>query len=203
MIVLVVLVALLAFVAAAFFSLRKSRRPRTHETGGLVIAFGDSLIEGDGASPGQDLPSLLSAHIGIPIVNAGIGGDTTATALARLDRDVLGKKPRLVIILLGGNDALRRVPEEETRANLRAIIAGIQGVGAKVLLLGIRGGILHDKYETMFDALAREMKSVYVSDMFRGIFGHPKLMTDPIHPNDAGYAMIADRIEPILREMLE
>src|SRR5687768_10343541 len=94
--------------------------------GSTIVAFGDSLTSGHGAGPGEDYPSRLSERIGLPIVNAGISGDTTEGALARVDQDVLSQNPRIVIVGLGGNDLIRRVPLASTEANLRAIIRKVQ-----------------------------------------------------------------------------
>src|SRR5262245_8391069 len=90
--------------------------------GHQIIAFGDSLVSGRGASPGRDLGSQLTDRIGATIINAGRSGDTTESALARLDRDVLARDPRVVIVLLGGNDFLRKVPRNRTFANLGQIV---------------------------------------------------------------------------------
>ena len=102
----------LAVILAVYFGYRhfiyhppvKNARP----TGESIICFGDSLTYGTGASQGMDYPSQLSRLIGRPVINAGIPGDTTATALARLDRDVLSLSPRIVLITLGGNDLKNR-----------------------------------------------------------------------------------------------
>jgi len=76
--------------------------------GRTIICFGDSLTEGVGAEPGEDYPAALSRELGLPIINAGQRGDTTAEALARISDAVLNKNPRLVIVLLGGNDFCAR-----------------------------------------------------------------------------------------------
>src|SRR5437763_16370406 len=78
--------------------------------GANVFAFGDSLTAGYGAQAGQDYPSRLSALLGEPVLNAGVSGDTTESALARLDDAVLTRDPRIVIVGLGGNDFLGGVP---------------------------------------------------------------------------------------------
>ena len=90
--------------------------------------------------------SLLSARVGVPIVNAGRSGDTTGSALARLDSAVLSQNPRIVIVVLGGNDVLRRVPHEETFANLDAIVGRIRDRGAAVILVGLSVGVFTDAY---------------------------------------------------------
>jgi lysophospholipase L1-like esterase len=169
---------------------------------GPIIFFGDSLVEGVGATQGNDLPSQLSRRLGEPVLNAGKSGDTTALALLRLERDVLSQNPKLVIILLGGNDAIRRVPPDETFANLSLMIDRIQEQRAGVVLLGVRGGIFGDPFRERFQTLAREKKIFFVPGILEGILGNPELMSDLIHPNDRGYAKMADKIEPIVREAL-
>lgn len=175
-------------------------RPRA---GTNIIAFGDSLVEGVGASTENNFVSVLSYRTGLPIINAGKSGDTTSLAKVRLERDVLSKDPKVVILLLGGNDALRGVPPEETFSNLSFIIDRIHEKGAGVLLVGVRGGILNDRYQQEFQKLASEKKVSYVSDVLRGILGRSDAMSDAIHPNDIGYAMMADRLEGSLRKMLQ
>ena len=189
---------------ASFWLLRsgspQAARPSAGEN---VIAFGDSLVEGVGASTGRDVVTLLSARVGVPIVNAGRSGDTTGTALARLDSAVLSRRPRVVIVVLGGNDFLRRIPHEETFVNLDTIVDRIRERGAAVLLVGLSFGVFTDTYGDRYDDLARRTSSGLVPDILAGILGHPELMADQIHPNDRGYRMMADRIEPALRDLLK
>ena len=107
-----------------------------------------------------------------------------------------------MIVLLGGNDALKRVPLEETFSRLGAIIDQLDETGAAVILVGVRGGLFADRYRSEFERLAREKQVNYVPDILNGIFGDPRLMSDPIHPNDERNARVADRLEPLLRELL-
>ena len=196
--------AILLFAGIWFMFFREKREIVDHPvTGENIIFFGDSLVEGVGATPGSDMTSILSRKIGGQIINAGQSGDTTQTALVRLDKDALLKNPRIVIVLLGGNDALSKIPASETFTNLRAIIDNIHEQGAAVLLLGIRGGLLNDVYKKQFKRLSKEKKVSYIPDIFDGVFNHPDLMSDYIHPNDRGYANMAERVEPVLRKMLE
>lgn len=191
-------------VLAALWSLRSSAPHAARPTAGeRVIAFGDSLVEGVGASPGRDVVSLLSARVGVPIVNAGRRGDTTGTALTRLDSAVLSQQPRVVIVVLGGNDFLRRIPHDETFANLDAIVDRIRGRGAAVILVGLSFGVFTDTYGDRYEDLARRTSSGLVPDILAGILGHSDLMADQIHPNDRGYRVMADRIEPALRDLLK
>ena len=176
--------------------------PAPEGRGKNIIAFGDSLVEGVGASPGNNFVSLLSKKLGADIINAGFGGDTTASALDRLSQDVISRDPKIVVVLLGGNDAVRRIPKQETFKNLEKIIDRVQEKGAGVLLIGIQSGFFRDNYKKDFAALARKKGAWHVPDILDGIFAHPDLMDDAIHPNDKGYQIIANRLEPVLREML-
>ena len=170
-------------------------------SGDSIIAFGDSLIEGVGATPGKDLVSQLSKKIGEPIINLGISGNTTAQGLARVDR-VAEYKPQVVLVLLGGNDYLQKVPKEETFKNLETIVSRIQNTGAVVVLLGIQGGVFTDPYNTEFESLAQKKGAVYVSNVLEGLVGNSRYMSDAIHPNDVGYSKIVDRIYPEVKKVL-
>ena len=170
--------------------------------GTRVIAFGDSLVEGRGATPGHDFVSVLASRLGVPIINAGRSGDTTRTALARLDRDVLSKDPRVVIVVLGGNDFLRRVPVDETFGNLSTIVNSVRERGSAAVLAGVSVGLLSDPYAARYDSLARKTAAGLVPDILGGLMGRSDLMSDAIHPNDEGYVRIADHLEPVLRDLL-
>jgi acyl-CoA thioesterase-1 len=163
-----------------------------------IIALGDSLTTGVGASSEKKgYISILEQRFNITITNEAISRDTTHDALARLDHDVLSKHPDIVIILLGSNDYLQQEPREDTFKNLHTIITRIQKNGAVVILLGARGGILHDTFADDFTTLARSTGSAFVPGILDDILGNTKLMADEVHPNDAGYLKIADKIAPI------
>ncbi len=167
-----------------------------------IIAFGDSLIEGVGSTQGNDLISILSSKLDKPIRNFGRGGDTTALALERLPRVVQEiPNPKVVILLLGGNDFLRKVPKEETFRNLETIIKEFQSRGAVVLLLGIRGGVLKDNFKDEFESLHEKYQTAYVSNVLDGLLTKREYMYDSIHPNDRGYELLSLRIFPILKEI--
>lgn len=170
---------------------------------GPILFFGDSLVAGVGASVGHDLPTLLGKSLGEPVLNYGVSGDTTRQALARLTA-ARSEKPRLVLILLGGNDFLQKVPRTETFANLEKIIAGFQSDGAAVVLIGVRSGLIGGGADGEYEALAEKSEALSIADALKGVFGDSALMSDTIHPNDRGYEKIADRIldeiKPILDE---
>ena len=171
--------------------------------GASVICFGDSLTEGVGAGSGEDYPTVLSRHLAVPVVNAGVRGDTTAQALERVSESVLSKNPRLVVILLGGNDFLRRVPLHNTRKNLEEIVRRVQAAGAMVAIVGMRLGLFTDEYAAIFEETAQQFGALYIPAVTKGILSDAALRSDPIHPNGAGYRLVAERIAekitPLLR----
>jgi lysophospholipase L1-like esterase len=162
--------------------------------GTTIIAFGDSLTAGYGASAGEDYPSRLSSLMATPVLNAGVSGDTTEMALARLEQDVLSHDPRIVIVGLGGNDFLQGVAISTTESNLRAIVRKIQSGGAMVVLLGFRFPSLGASYETMYESVARDGGCLLIPGILRGIITDPSLKSDQIHPNARGYQLMAERI---------
>lgn len=168
-----------------------------------IIAFGDSLVEGLGASKNRDWVSLLSARYRIPFLNKGQRHETTRSALARVEKDVLPHNPCFTILLLGGNDILFRIPKKETFLNLGNLIDRIQSEEIGVLLVGVRGGILMDAFEGKFQALAQEKGIPFIPNILENIFDDPDLMTDPLHPNDKGHQIMADRIDSILVQVFD
>lgn len=171
--------------------------------GTAIIAFGDSLTAGYGAAAGEDYPTRLSQLSTAGIINAGVSGDTTESALQRLEADVLTQNPRIVIVGLGGNDFLRGVPIAATEANLRSIVRQIQDAGAMVVLLGFRFPTLRGGYEGMYERVAEESGAFLIPDLLDGILSNPNLKSDSIHPNGRGYALMAERVDDPLRKLIE
>jgi lysophospholipase L1-like esterase len=165
-----------------------------------IICFGDSLTYGTGAGKEMDYPSQLSKMIGTPVINAGVPGDTTARALQRLERDVLSKSPDLVLITLGGNDLKNGVAKDRAFQNLRIIVESIQNTGAGVILGGIKFPIRDRGFGRAYQELSEETGAVLIANIFDGIMGNRNLMSDPIHPNDAGYQIIAERFHEAMRQ---
>jgi acyl-CoA thioesterase I len=168
---------------------------------GPWVAFGDSLTEGYGATEGHNYPALLGQRLGVTISNFGKSGETTSDALKRVD-EIARLQPRVVLLCFGGNDSLNGEPASRTFGNLAQIIDRLHGEGSFVVLIGIRSASLRDKNATHFSKLARDKNVLYVPDMLKGLALKPVYMADAIHPNDAGYARIAERLEKVLKPML-
>ena len=158
-----------------------------------IICFGDSLTAGTGADPGLDYPAQLSKMIAKPVTNAGVPGDTTARALKRLQRDVLSHAPDVVMITLGGNDLKNGVAKDIAFGNLKRIVESIQGQGARVIIGGLKFPMRDRGFAGGYRDLADQTGAVLIPDIFKGIMGNRKLMSDPIHPNSDGYKIIAEK----------
>ena len=199
----ILIVALLLGAAVYFFRACRTK-PYTNfppRATGDWVAFGDSLTSGFGASEGNDYPTLLSKKIGRKILNKGVPGETTESALNRLE-DIIRLQPRVVLLCLGGNDGLQQLPVDKTFSNFATIIDRLQQAGSFVVLIGVRSASISDRYGRPFKKLAAEKHVLYVPNILSGVLGSPSLMSDYIHPNDEGYKAIADRLEKLLRPLL-
>ncbi len=205
--VLLLILVALAIAAAAFYFITNTREVQGQVSTQIsantkIIAFGDSLVAGVGATSGNDFVSVLSRRIGAPIINSGISGDTTADALARVDRDVVNQNPSIVIVFLGGNDIIQRLPMDQQFSNLRTIIQRIQNGGAKVIVVGIHNDIFGVDYEAGYRNVASETGAAYVPNALPGILGNSQLSSDAVHPNDQGYQIVSDRVFPVLQNTI-
>ncbi len=169
--------------------------------GNVIVCFGDSLTYGTGAARGRDYPSQLAALTGRPVVNLGVPGNTTAQALARIAQ-VLEKTPRMVLITLGGNDLKNRMSRETAFNNLETIIAQIHAVGALVVIGGIEIPFYGRGFGSAYEALAAKTGIVLIPNVYAGIMGHAKLMSDPIHPNSDGYTILAEHFYTAIKPYL-
>lgn len=173
-------------------------------TGEEILVLGDSITAGYGLEPKQAYPYLLSQKLNLPIVNLGVSGDTTANGLARLSEDILTEKPWIVIIGLGGNDFLKKVPKKITEQNLKSIISQIQAENAITVLLGMNLGLFTDEYKDLYQNVAEETGSYLIPQVLKGIIDNPKhRQQDIIHPNAIGQAILADKIAQALKPLLD
>ncbi len=108
-----------------------------------------------------------------------------------------------MIVLLGGNDFLRRMPTDDTFRNLSTIVERIRARGAAVVLVGVSVGLISDSYSDEYEQLARRTSAGLVPDILDDILGRGDRMSDAIHPNDEGYRLMAERIEPAIRGLLQ
>ena len=175
--------------------------------GATVLALGDSITFGTGASPETSYPAVLSQLTGWEVVNAGVPGDTSAGAVQRLPGLLEEHEPRLVLVSIGGNDFLRRLPPADTRANIRRICQLGVAAGAQVLLVGVPepsalaavARSLGD--HAMYEELAGELELPLHAQGWAEVLSDPALRSDAIHANARGYAQFARGLADTAREV--
>ena len=101
-----------------------------------MLAFGDSLTFGTGANEDESYPAQLERMIGRRVVRAGVPGEVTAQALARLPAALDEHAPRLLLLCIGGNDFLRRLGNQQAERNVREMVKLARSRGIDVLLIG-------------------------------------------------------------------
>lgn len=180
----------------------RPKAPNLDSPGKTIVCFGDSITAGVGAGAGEGYPERLSALLGVPVINAGVSGDTTADGLARFEQDVLARDPWLVVVELGGNDFLRHVPIEQTEERLRQIADRLLKARVVPVFVELSGPLGLGRYREIFARIEDDYGVVLVEDALSDILFDPKLKSDQIHPNAAGYAQlakaVAEELEPLL-----
>ena len=202
------LVAVVVLLALGLWSLmRRNRAPhwdiRNLPVGdGPILCFGDSLVEGVGASSeSTTYPAQLEQRLGRQVVSCGVSGRTAAEGAQALAEqpDLQGA---LAIVTLGGNDLLRRTPLGETRAALEEVFRTLQARGCVVAYTEVLG-VVPGERARMHRQLCRRLGVILIPDVLDGIVRHDDLLSDSVHPNDAGYALLAERVAAALRPYLE
>lgn len=197
------------FLAALSLSLaacsRRRKRRSSLPAGTIVLALGDSLTYGFGANPAESYPSRLAAASGWRVINAGENGDTSGGALVRLPQLLREHSPRLVIISIGGNDFLQHLPEQETRANITALINTCRDAGTDIILVGepelnLGAALGYPGDHPLYAGIAAAANVSYYKGGWSAVLGKSSLKSDQIHPNAAGYAAFTTDFTAWLKE---
>jgi len=179
----------------------------------VVLVLGDSMSAEYGLARGQGWVALLSQrlaadprHKGLSVVNASISGDTTAGGRSRLPALIKRHRPAVVVIELGGNDALRGLPLSMTRDNLQAMARAAKEAGAKVLLVGMQippnyGRRYSDDFAAVFPAVARQEGAALVPFLLEGV-GDALFQADRIHPRADAHPTMLANVWPALKPLL-
>ena len=166
----------------------------------VVLAFGDSLTYGTGAAEDESYPAQLEKLIGRRVVRAGVPGEVTAQALARLPAALEEHAPRLLLLCIGGNDFLRRLGNPQAEKNVREMVKLAQSRGVAVLLIGTPEPGLTVSPPAFYAGIAKEYRLPYEGGVVGEVLNDRSLKADPIHPNASGYRLIAERLAETLRE---
>ncbi|HEY0664894.1 MAG TPA: GDSL-type esterase/lipase family protein [Gallionella sp.] len=178
----------------------KEARVDALPAGSRVLALGDSLTAGAGVTSDEAWPALLAGRTGWEVTNGGVSGDTSAAALRRLPSLLEQHDPVLVLVTLGGNDMLRRIPRQETVANLEQIIAQIRAHGAMPLLLAtpqpsIAGAVFQNlSAPDFYREIAEAQQVELIEDAIPDVLSDPQLKGDPLHPSTAGHQRLSEQI---------
>ncbi|WP_374674303.1 arylesterase [Ideonella sp.] len=181
-----------------------------------LLVVGDSLSAEYGLARGTGWVALLAARLQrekLPheVVNASISGDTTAGGRARLPALLKAHAPAVVVIELGGNDALRGLPLAQTREHLAAMARAAREAGARVLLVGMQvppnyGRQYNEDFARSFADVARAEKTALVPFLLAGVADRPEadawFQPDRIHPLARAHPVMLDNVWPVLRPLL-
>jgi acyl-CoA thioesterase I len=192
--------------AAAPAAAASASRPR-------IVALGDSLTAGLGLEPTQAYPALLqkrldAAGLSYEVVNAGVSGDTSAGGLRRIDWTLDGDV-KVLIVALGGNDALRGLPVEQLEQNLTAIVERADARKIKVILAGMEappnyGAAYTAAFRQAYRDVAAEHGAVLIPFLLEGVAGLPEMnQGDGIHPTAAGAEKLAETVWSALRPIVK
>lgn len=203
-------------VLTAFFagpSLAQVSKPATAPT---ILVVGDSLSAEYGLQRGQGWVALMQARlaqekIAAQVINASISGDTSSGGRSRLPALLAQHKPSLVVVELGGNDALRGLPLTMTRDNLQAMVQAAKAVGARVLLVGMQvppnyGQSYAREFADTFSQVAKAQQVALVPFMLKGVADAPDALklfqADRIHPVAAAHPKILNTLWPSVKKLL-
>ncbi len=182
----------------------------------MVLVVGDSLSAEYGLQRGKGWVALLQERLQAEkvqarVVNASISGDTTSGGRSRLPALLRQHSPAVVVIELGGNDALRGLPLDMTRDNLSAMARAAREAGARVLLLGMEmppnyGARYAAEFRQLYKAVADSEKAALVPFFLAGVADLPDatrlFQADRIHPNEAAQPVMLTNVWPALRPLI-
>ncbi len=161
----------------------------------VILAFGDSLTYGTGASKDADYPSVLSEITSRTVINAGLSGEITENGLARLPALLDQHKPDLLILMHGGNDMLQNIVEQHTSDNLKKMIGEAKKRNIKVMMLGVpKPKLFLLNSAEFYLQISEETQTPTDFETLPKILSKNVLKSDTIHPNDEGYKILANSI---------
>jgi acyl-CoA thioesterase I len=185
----------------------------TNDKRPLIVCFGDSLTAGYGAEFGKSYPDYLQADLDARgyhyrVVNEGISGNTTKDGVERVDT-IVAMKAAVVVVEFGGNDGLRGLRIEDSRANLDQIVATLKASGTRVVLAGITlppdyGPDYIQQFNDTYSLLAKKYKVPMLPFLLKGVFGVDGMMQrDNTHATAEGNKIVAANVLPLVQPLLK
>ena len=166
----------------------------------VVLAFGDSLTFGTGASRQEAYPAVLERLISRKVVGAGVPGETSEEGLRRLPGVLEEVKPQLLVLCHGGNDFLRKMGEESAAANVREMIRLAQSRGIAVVLVATPKPGFGTSKVKFYEEIGKELAIPVENDILADVLGSRSLKSDLVHPNAKGYEKIAEAVADLLKD---
>lgn len=195
------LLLLASAVGFKHFSSTSDAPLKTLSKNAVILAFGDSLTYGTGASAGESYPDRLAQRIGRTVINAGAPGELSEQGLGRLAALLDKHKPDLLLLCHGGNDILRKTGDASLRSNLEAMIRIAQERNIDVLLIAVpQFSLLHLSAHPVYAEIADLYNLPIETDILSNLLGDNRYKSDQIHPNSAGYEKMAEAVEKVLRK---
>ena len=164
----------------------------------VILAFGDSLTAGIGASAANSYPSVLSQLAERNVVNAGVSGEETAQGVKRLAGVLKQVNPDLLLLLEGGNDILRNRDLRRTKQNLAAMIELAHSMEIEVVLIGVPEKRLFSSVAPLYEELADQYKIVLIDNLLASLLRKSQYKSDAVHLNKQGYRVMAESIYAVL-----
>jgi len=188
-------------------------KPEDSDGRPVIVCFGDSLTAGYGTEPSQSYPDYLQADLDAAgykyrIVNAGISGNTTKDGVERVN-SIVAMKPAIVVVEFGGNDGLRGLRIEDSRANLDKIVATLKSSGARVVLAGITlppdyGQDYIRQFNETYVLLAKKFQVPLMPFLLQGVFGVDGMMQrDRTHATAEGNKVVAENVLSLIQPLLK
>ena len=165
----------------------------------IILAFGDSLTYGTGSTNDSSYPSLLSKYSFHKVINAGISGEVTGDGLIRLPALLDKHRPELLILIHGGNDIVKKIPQQQIIENLNQMIVEAKQRDIKVVMMGVPTfGLLSLESAELYAQVAEKHHVPIDLTTLPKILSSNSLKSDMIHPNNTGYKIMAENIFSLL-----
>ncbi|MCF6313149.1 MAG: arylesterase [Verrucomicrobiales bacterium] len=189
----------LIFAALLFSGCGKRATIEALNDSSVVLAFGDSLTFGYGASEDSSYPVVLAKLIGVQVVNAGVPGEDSSAALRRLPASLEAHQADLVILCTGGNDMLQKQSQAKLKSNLTAMVDLIQQAGADVMIVAVPAPGIMLKVPNLYAEVAQEQHLPYEGDVIKEVLSDASLKSDLVHPNEEGYRRMAEAFAALIK----
>lgn len=166
----------------------------------VILAFGNSITHGTGAGKDKSYPAVLEKLSGRKVINAGVPGEVSEKGLKRLPALLDQHKPDLLILCHGGNDILRKKDLQKMQDNIRKMIKLARERNIPVVLLGVPKFGLFLSVAPEYQEIAENSDVVFIGDLLPDVLSDRDLKSDTVHPNAAGYQVMAENIYSVLKK---